>query len=453
MRTPGHPLLRPAEARSAGAASGLASICSAHEMVIEAALAHGARHGTEVLIEATCNQVNHRGGYTGQTPAELRAAVTAAAARVGLPAGSLILGGDHLGPTPWKGRTAAEAMAEAERMVGAYASAGFVKLHLDASVACADDPPNVAEEVLAARAAALAVVAEAARPADAPAPFYVIGTEVPTPGGATGASSVAVTTPETASRTLELHRAAFRAAGLADAWERVIALVVQPGVEFGQEEVHAYDPVAARPLASLLDAWPGLVFEAHSTDYQAPAALRRLTRDGFGFLKVGPWLTFALREALYGLDAIAGVLAPDGRAPLPNVMEGLFQARPESWAAYCHGDEAARRLQRHFGLSDRVRYLWTEPAARTAVAALFASLGDRALPLPLIGQWLGRLAPGVEAGTIAPTARALALASVDRVLDLYHGAVTAAVSPSLATGPRVPSAPSEPIGRANRAVS
>jgi tagatose-1,6-bisphosphate aldolase non-catalytic subunit AgaZ/GatZ len=37
---------------------------------------------TEVLIEATCNQVNQDGGYTGMTPADFRRFVEDIAARV-----------------------------------------------------------------------------------------------------------------------------------------------------------------------------------------------------------------------------------------------------------------------------------------------------------------------------------------------------------------------------------
>ena len=57
----------------------------------------GARDGSPLLIEATCNQVNHLGGYTGMTPADFRRDVDAIAQRCGLPPSALVLGGDHLG--------------------------------------------------------------------------------------------------------------------------------------------------------------------------------------------------------------------------------------------------------------------------------------------------------------------------------------------------------------------
>src|SRR5437763_381125 len=77
---------------------------------------------------------------------------------------------------------------------------------------------------------------EAAGPAPA-AVRYVIGTEVPVPGGAHETIDALTPTPPAAARaTLDAHRAAFRAAGVEQAWDRVMALVVQPAVEF--DHVH-----------------------------------------------------------------------------------------------------------------------------------------------------------------------------------------------------------------------
>ena len=48
----------------------------------------------------------------------------------------------------------------------------------------------------------------------------------------------------------------------AEAWNRVIALVVQPGVEFDHHQVLDYHPEAAQDLSRSLDDIPGMVFEA-----------------------------------------------------------------------------------------------------------------------------------------------------------------------------------------------
>ncbi|QFI68748.1 D-tagatose-bisphosphate aldolase, class II, non-catalytic subunit [Sinorhizobium alkalisoli] len=405
--------------RSSGSLSGIPSVCTAHPLVIEAALLHGKMAGTEVLIEATCNQVNQEGGYTGMTPAAFRGFVQDIADRVGFDRSHLILGGDHLGPNPWKHLPAEEAMCRAEAMIGAYAEAGFTKLHLDTSMGCVGESVALADEVTAARAARLATVAEAS--AKGSKPSYVIGTEVPVPGGALESiGHLEVTSAEAALRTVEVHRAAFAAIGAERAFDRAVGIVVQPGVEFGNANVIIYRREQARALSAVLSRMPQFVFEAHSTDYQPPEALGALVEDGFAILKVGPWLTFALRETLYGLDQIAQVLDPAfARNGLYSTMEALMLRQPENWRKYYHGDEPERRIQRHFSYSDRIRYYWPQPEAKEAVKRLLTFLGSQLIPETLVSQYLAAAYPAVAKGLVKPDARSLLIASVQRVLDMY----------------------------------
>jgi len=404
---------------------GIVSICSAHPLVLEAALRRGKAEGAPVLIEATCNQVNQEGGYTGMAPADFRRFVEGVAAGIGFPSDRLILGGDHLGPNPWKRLSAEDAMARAEAMVAGYVEAGFRKIHLDTSVGCAGESAAVADELSAARAARLARIAEdRAAMTQHPPPLYIIGTEVPPPGGAGHlVEDLAVTEPAAAEGTLAAHSAAFAAAGVASAFRRVIGIVVQPGVEFGNANVAIYRPDLARGLSTALEHLPGLVFEAHSTDYQPAGALAALVDDGFAILKVGPGLTFALREALYGLDAIAielAVIAPE--ESLARTMEGVMLDNPAHWRSHYPGMPEEQRLLRHFSYSDRIRYYWPDPRAAAAVERLLDRLGTRTIPETLISQHLARLHPSVLAGEISPNPRELCLAAVNMTLDPYYAA-------------------------------
>jgi D-tagatose 6-phosphate 4-epimerase len=403
--------------------SGVTSVCNAHPIVIEAALLLGLRTGRRVLVEATCNQVNQEGGYTGMTPADFRRFVEAIAARVGLDRSRIVFGGDHLGPNPWKHLPANEAMERAKAMIEGYAGAGFAKLHLDTSMGCAGEPIALADEVTAERAAALAKVAEGIE-GSGPAPVYIIGTEVPTPGGAQHAlDSLDVTRPEAALRTVEVHEKAFREAGLGAAFARAIGVVVQPGVEFASTEVIPYKPEKARRLTGALADLPGFVFEAHSTDYQPAANLDALVTDGFAILKVGPWLTFALREAFYGLDGVACVLHPSSKDDgLPAAMEALMLKEPGNWRKYYDGSPDELRLQRHFSFSDRIRYYWPRPEAQAAVDRLFAKLGDKPIPEPLISKYLGGLYPEVADGSLGARPRELVIGAVLQVLRRYDHA-------------------------------
>jgi len=406
------------------AQTGITSVCSAHPLVLEAACREAACAGAAVLIEATCNQVNQEGGYTGMTPQAFRDFVFAIAERSGLTRSRVILGGDHLGPNPWKGLAAEAAMQRAEAMVAAYVAAGFRKIHLDCSMGCRGEPAALADDIVAARAARLARVAEAhAEAAGLAPPVYVIGTEVPPPGGATHAiETIAVTAPAAAARTLAVHRDAFAAAGANAALARVLALVVQPGVEFGNANVVVYERAAAQGLSRSLAELGGLVFEAHSTDYQPASALAGLVADGFAILKVGPGLTFALREALYGLDAIAGEMLGAEAQGLQSVMEALMVRDPRHWQGHYPGTPEQQYLQRHFSYSDRIRYYWTQAEAAAAVDGLLARLDAVTIPETLVSQYLGRLYPAVAAGRVPARARALCLAAIDLALVPYRAA-------------------------------
>jgi len=418
-------LLSLLDAHQRGAAVGLFSVCCSHATVLRAALQVAKTHDTLLLVEATSNQVDQFGGYTGMTPAQFFSYVHGLAAEAGLPAERLLLGGDHLGPNAWQGLPAAEAMAHADTLIHAYVSAGFHKIHLDCSMACADDPPRLSDAVVAERSARLARVAEAAAAqAGLPAPVYVIGTEVPVPGGeASLGGGVAVTQPAAAEQTLQVHAQAFAAQGLQEAWERVIAMVVQPGVDFDHSQVQQYQPAAAAELSRLVvqqTLRPGLVFEAHSTDYQTEASLGALVRDHFAILKVGPAATFALREALFALSHIEAELLPAARrAGLIEVLEAAMLAQPRHWQKHYAGTPAQQRLLRRYAFSDRCRYYWGEPAVQAAVDRLMANLDAVELPLPLLSQFLPEQARAVLEGRLAPRAQALVEHKVAGLLAGY----------------------------------
>jgi D-tagatose-1,6-bisphosphate aldolase subunit GatZ/KbaZ len=415
-----NPFLEMLRSRADGEITGIPSICSSHELVIEAALLEGKANKTPVLIEATCNQVNQDGGYTGMTPQAFRRYVENIATKVGFTHAQLLLGGDHLGPNPWKDLPADDAMAKAEILISRYVDAGFVKIHLDASMPCADDATPLSDTTIAARSARLAAVAESA--VSGHKPVYIIGTEVPIPGGAMEAiDTLEVTSPDDAIATYEAHRQAFAKLGLEDAFSRVIGLVVQPGVEFGNENVVYYDPAAATELSATLTQIPGIVFEAHSTDYQPLSALSSLVKDGFAILKVGPGVTFAMREAFYGLDHIACFLEQLPKSEsLTHKLEQLMLAKPKHWEKYYHGDETAQRLQRHFSYSDRIRYYWPTDDATAAVENLLDRLSKYELPEPLVSQYLPTVYPLFAAAKQKPDARDLIIEMVRSVIRTYE---------------------------------
>ena len=417
----------------AGSAGGIASVCSVHPLVIEAAVLQALDDGGPLLLEATSNQVDQYGGYTGMRPPDFRDLAFDIAGRLGLPRERVVLGGDHLGPNRWRGLGADEALDRAEVLVAGYAEAGFHKIHLDCSMACAGDPEPLPDEMVADRAARLARVAEKSARQAGTRPVYVIGTEVPVPGGARETiESLSPTSPAAAERTITAHRGAFTAAGVEDAWERVIGLVVQPGVEFDHRHVFDYDRGRTPALTAVLDDHPGLVFEAHSTDYQTAESLRALVEDHWAVLKVGPGLTFALREALFALASIEDELVPgEERSRLVDVVERRMLDDPRWWRGYYHGDDDERRLARRYSYSDRIRYYWPDAEVRAAQHRLLTGLAARDIPLPLISAHLPEQYDRVRHGALATDPAALA---VDRVRDVLRAYARATAPTQAMTG-------------------
>lgn len=381
---------------------GIYSCCSANEYVLRAAMKRAGDIDEFLLIEATANQVDQFGGYTGMKPEDFVRFVRRLAEQESFPEEKLILGGDHLGPLTFSNLPKEKAMQNAEELVRYYISAGFTKIHLDTSMKLLTDSNDhrLTDEVIAQRGARLCKACEEAfakrqnQYPDALPPVYVIGSEVPIPGGAQEEEdSVQVTTGAAARATLDSFKSAFLALGLEQAWDRVVGLVVQPGVEFGDGAVFEYKRNAARELTAILQDNTKIVFEAHSTDYQTQKCLRELVEDGFAILKVGPALTFAFREALFALELIERELNQirpflPGVSDFRNVLEVEMLTDHSKWKNHYHGTDHELRFERAFSFSDRARYYFPEPNVTRAIDTLIENLSGRQIPLTLLSQYL-----------------------------------------------------------------
>jgi D-tagatose-1,6-bisphosphate aldolase subunit GatZ/KbaZ len=319
-------------------------------------------------------------------------------------------------------------MDKACELVRTCVLAGYNKIHLDASMACADDIKNGPDEsTVAQRAAMLCRAAEGAfgeLPRGSSPLLYVIGTEVPAPGGESAAGAPpAVSSSDDVQHTLKLFRVAFAEQNVTAAWDRVIGLVVQPGVEFGQSVIFDYDRQKAGALSFALPKNPALVYEAHSTDYQKPSALAQMVEDHFAILKVGPWLTFAFREAVFALSAIEcewfahrkGVRVSQVRKALETAM----LRNPVYWRSYYHGAEDEMRFARIYSYSDRCRYYWGDDAVQQELTQLRANLDASPPPLTLVSQYLPMEYEAIRSGRIRANAEDMIQEHIRAVLRLY----------------------------------
>ncbi len=429
-----NPLLDMLEKRKAGIHCGIPSFCCANKLVIEAILDQAKRFDDTVVIEATSNQVNQNRGYTGMTPIEFRSFVYEIADKDRFSREKIVLGGDHMGPLPWAELPAAEAMEQAEMLVRECVRAGYQKIHLDTSMRLGDDRTDIPldDEVIAERGARLYRACEEefqkllARDPRAVHPVYVIGSEVPVPGGCREEEEGAyVTTPERFEQTLMAYHRKFAELGLSDAWEHIIGMVVQPGVEFGNREIRHYNRMEAYRLCQELRKYPNIVFEGHSTDYQSPARLKEMVEDGIAIIKVGPALTFALREALFALSHMEAELIADPatRASFPAVLEKAMTSSPKSWEKYYHGTETEKALDRRYSFSDRCRYYLASEEVDGAINRLFENLRAVTIPMGMLHQYMPLQYIKVRDRKLRADPRELAKDSVVSLVEDYNYAV------------------------------
>lgn len=417
--------------QKSGAASAICSICSSHPLVLEAAVKQGTADGSSVLIEATANQVNQFGGYTGMRPSDFKAKVQQIAFKHGLPAERLILGGDHLGPLVWQKEKPEIAMDYASELIRQYVLSGFSKIHIDTSMHLSSDDPGrkLPASLIAERAAVLAQAASEAfavrqkKEPEAVPPVFVIGSEVPIPGGAQSEEEMQITRVEDLEETLSCFKTAFASKNLLPVFSRVIAVVVQPGVEFGSHDIHDYDRAAARDLCIYVKKQTPLVLEGHSTDYQRTDRLREMAEDGVAILKAGPALTFALREGLVALEHIEQTLYADedneNLSHFAKVLDQVMLGKPHYWLSHYSGDERAQRLSRIFSLSDRCRYYLGERAVVDSIDRLVHNLRVRSLPLTLLSQYLPDQYRQIRLGQLAIDPEALLVSKIGNEISRY----------------------------------
>jgi len=410
-------------------AVGIYSVCSSNSLVIESALRFAKEKNCHVLIESTSNQVNQYGGYTGMLPLDFYQYVKAISSTVGFDSDHLILGGDHLGPNPFADKDSETAMVEAEEMIRQYVKAGFTKIHVDCSMRLGGDSltEKLSDQTIAKRSARLIKVAEESYTEllqtnpNSVHPVYVVGSEVPIPGGALEHEDIQVTSPEDLNQTITHLKAELKVINLEETFKYVIAVVVQPGVEFGSSHIDEYQRENAKALTTSLDKYPSIVFEGHSTDYQTPQKLKEMVEDGIGILKVGPQLTFALREALFALAKIEEETSPQiqDQSNFVNILLSEMENNPKNYAKHYHGD--IKHLCK-YSLLDRARYYLGEEKVDHTISKLISNLEQTEIELTLLSQYLPVQYQQIRTGKLLNQPKDIIFSKINEVYEDYYKA-------------------------------
>ena len=117
----------------------LPSFCTANTDVLNSIMFYCYLKKLPCLIECTSNQVNQSGGYTKKTPKDFMNLIYRLKKKYKLSDSQLFIGGDHLGPLPWKNQTSKIALKNSVILIDNFLKQKFDKIHIDTSIKCKDD--------------------------------------------------------------------------------------------------------------------------------------------------------------------------------------------------------------------------------------------------------------------------------------------------------------------------
>ena len=138
-------------------------------------------------------------------------------------------------------------------------------------------------------------------------------------------------------------------------------------------------------------------------------------------MKVGPWLTYALREGLFSLECIERELKPSNPSRFRETLAGVMKADPKYWEKYYSGSANEVDYKIAFSYSDRARYYLGHKDVVDSLNSLLENLSPE-VPDGLISQYLPLQYQAVREGRLGKHPMDLAVDRVSNVLDLYFAA-------------------------------
>lgn len=176
-----------------------------------------------------------------------------------------------------------------------------------------------------------------------------------------------------------------------------------------------------KDLCAKLADYPQVAFEGHSTDYQSAKCLREMVEDGIVILKVGPALTYGLREALFALTMMERELVPaQEQAYLIETLEQVMTEDPHNWQKHYHGSFHQLGLARKYSFSDRARYYIGGEKMVETQEKLFENLRKYPIPMNMLHQFMPLQYQKVRSGALELDPKALALDGAAQFMADYE---------------------------------
>lgn len=278
---------------------GLPSFCTANFLVLKTLLIFCKKNKLPALIESTSNQVNQFGGYSKNQPKDFIKKINRFIKSSKISKKSIYFGGDHLGPLPWKNNKSSVAMDNSIKLIDLYLKANYQKIHIDTSIQCKDDK-LITDKIIFARTEY--ILKNLINKKKLNKIFFVFGTEVPFAGG-NNKKKFKITQN---NKIISDYQNFSKLLNSEKLLSKDFALVIEPGMKFKNNSI-TKPKFKNFEVNRKFSKKNKFYFEAHSTDYQDLETLKKLVKNNFKILKVGPELTYNLIKSLLFMQEIEEV--------------------------------------------------------------------------------------------------------------------------------------------------
>ena len=323
----------------------LPSFCTSNFEVLNSIMYFCHINKLPCLIECTSNQVNQFGGYTKITPKKFIKKISNIRKKIKFKKNKLFLGGDHLGPLPWKNLKTKIALKNSIKLIDSYLKQDFCKIHIDTSIKCKDEE-KINSNIIFDRT--LKILKNDKIKKGIKNRFIVIGTEVPLSGSGDNKRIIKTSNKQIEDEVLKFKKILKQI----KSQSKIFALVIEPGMKYMHSKITSPD------FKNFLDKKKfskknNFVFEAHSTDYQPLRILKKLTKNNFKFLKVGPELTYNYSRSLFFMQNLEEKFSFKKKSDMKNIILTTMKKNKKYWKAYYLGGRSNLLLNSKL---DRMRY-------------------------------------------------------------------------------------------------
>jgi len=343
----------------------LPSFCTANFNVIKILIIFAKHHNLPILLESTSNQVNQFGGYTGLTPKEFYKKISKLKKKIKINKKQVMIGADHLGPLPWKKFNSKVALKNAKTLIKKCIALKYDKIHIDSTIICKDDK-SLNLNFIRSRSEEIFNTVPKKNIKDV---FFVFGSEVPFAGGGNN-SKPKPSKLNNIKTDYSLYNSVLKNLNINK--KNKFSLVIEPGMAFSNSKVILPKLEKFRKRLSFSKK-NNFSYEAHSTDYQKLKTLKKLVKNNFRFLKVGPELTFYFYQAIKKMEEIEHMYC-NKKSNIEYELINAMQRDDKYWKDYYKGTKNKIKFLKLNSYLDRMRYYWDSKKVKKSMNKLIKNI-------------------------------------------------------------------------------